>query len=124
MLITPRELPVLESNLHEVNAETITDSLVPSAPRLEIVHVSDRLSSVPPRSLPPAVVQPRARKRRSPFALLLFTALAVGAVLLVAIELSNLTNMAWLDPRPVLTKSLLAAKSKIPWDRLPRFERP
>ena len=86
--------------------------------------MSDRLSSVPPAEPPPALVQPRARKRRSPFATLLLTAFTMGVVLLVAIELSAATKLTWLDPRPALTKSFLAAKSKIPWDRLPRISRP
>jgi hypothetical protein len=114
----------VESNLHVMDADRITDSLVPSAPRLEIVHVSDRLSSVPPPSLPPALVEPRVRRRRSPFVATLLTAVGIGFVMLAAIEISEATQLTWLDPRPVLTKSFVAAKSKIPWDRLPRLSRP
>jgi hypothetical protein len=120
----PGVAPQVESNLHVIEAEGITDSLVPSAPRLEIVHVSDRLSSVPPPSLPPALVEPRVRKRRSPLVATLLTAIGVGFALLAAIEISVATNLPWLDPRPVLTKSFVAAKSKIPWDRLPRLSQP
>jgi hypothetical protein len=112
----------VESNLHHLDAEAIHDSLVPSAPRIEIVEMRVGFSSHPPaESLPPALVQRRARRRPSMVARALFSAIALGVALLVAIEVSSIASLPWLDPRPLFTKSFQVAKSKIPWDRLPRL---
>jgi hypothetical protein len=110
-----------ESNLHHVEAEGIQDSLVPSGPRIEIVELRVGFSSHPPEGRPPALVQPRARRRASLLARGLFAAIALGLALLVAIEVSSIAKVPWLDPRPLFTKSFEAAKSKIPWDRLPHL---
>ncbi len=114
-------LAPIESNLHHVDTETITDSLVPSAPRLEVVHLRVGISSHPPESLPPALVQPRTRRRRSLSSKLLFGAIALAISFLVTTEISAIAHLPWLDPRPLFTKSVRAAKAKLPPLQLPRL---
>jgi hypothetical protein len=109
----------VESNLHHVDDAAIHNSLVPSAPRIEIVEMRVGFSSHPPAGLPPALVQPRVRRRPSMVARALVSAIALGVALLVAIEVSSIASLPWLDPRPLFSKSFEVAKSKIPWDRLP-----
>ena len=117
----------VESNLHRMDSLMIRDSLAASAPRLELVpdweseQLRSGVSIRPPAGRSPALVQRRERRRRSPLVKMLFAAIALGVALLVTIELSSVANLPWLDPRPLLSKSFEVAKSKIPWDRLPRL---
>jgi hypothetical protein len=123
--------PVLATTTSEIRPRT--DSLhvpphaeetqrLPSAPRLELVHSQPRASAFPySESLPPALVQPRARRRRSPLARAMLFVLTLGAVLFVAFQLAVASKIPELDPRPLLSKSIESVKSKIPWDHLPRL---
>jgi hypothetical protein len=111
----------VESNLHHVGTDAIHDSLVPSAPQLEVVELRVGVSSHSPARLFPALVKPRERRRRSRLATLVVSAIVLGVALLVTIELSSIANLPWLDPRPLFTKSFEAVKTKIPWDRLPHL---
>jgi hypothetical protein len=104
---SPRDPEPAESSLHHVDEGTIKDSLVPGAPRLDLVR--------------PALVGPRARPSRSRFARMMLTAFALGVLVIVAIDLSIAANLPWLDPRPAISKSFQAAKSKIPWDQITRL---
>ena len=116
--------PTVESNLHQLEAGTFTDSLAPGDPRAQVVHLHIGDSGFPD-SVPPALVRPRPSRRRSLFAKVLFLTIVVGVVSLLAIELST-TNakMRWLDPRPLATKGIKFVKEKIPWDRLPKLSPP
>jgi len=111
----------VESNLHQVEAETIKDSLAPSDPRLRLVRLRVGVSSHPPQSIPLPLVRPRRSRRRSLFAKLLLVTIAVVVVLVVLSEFSAAAGVPWLDPRPLFTKGLKLAKEKIPWERLPRL---
>lgn len=115
------EHPAVESNLHQVQAETIKDSLAPSDPRLRARRLLARFSSHPPESIPLPLVRPRPSRRRSLFAKLLIVTIVVGVVLVLASELSAVAGVPWLDPLPLITRGLKFAKEKIPWERLPRL---
>jgi hypothetical protein len=117
-----REPPApVESNLHHVDEKAIHHSRLSSAPRLELVYSRAGDSVVPPQSLPPAVVRPRERPRRSLLGRVVLTMVTLGVLVIVAIDVSMAANLPWLDPRPAITKSFQAVKSKIPWDRLLRL---
>jgi hypothetical protein len=106
-----------ESNLHQVEADRITDALVIDPQRDAYLHVGAS-------SRPPALVSPSPpRPRRSFGAKVLFVTIAIAVALLAATELAAAGKVPWLDPRPLLTKGLRLAKDKIPWDRLPGIHR-
>jgi hypothetical protein len=115
--------PVLATTTSEIRPrrDSFRASHPPAeAPRLELVP--NRSSAVHGESLPPALVQPRERRRRTSFGkVLLLAGIALCVAWIAAIELSSLANLPWLDPRPAIAKSFQAAKSKVPWDRLAHF---
>jgi len=120
-------IPV-ESNLHQIAANQITNSLAPIAPRPEVHHRRGEVhhlrigvSSFPPESLRPEQVRPLPSPRRSFVARLLFLTIVVIVLLLIATEVSVASHLPWLDPRPHLAKGFRFLAEKVPWDRIPKL---
>jgi hypothetical protein len=87
----------VESNVHRVAPR----SAPPEAQELD--RWFGAFSEAPP-TLPPAPVLPRPSPTRSFFAKFLFVIVVAAVLLLVAMEISVLRQLPWLDPRPLLVK--------------------
>jgi hypothetical protein len=118
----------VESNLHQIEANKITNTLAPSAPlgevhhlRGEVHHLRIGVSSFPPESLRPEQVRPPPSAQRSFLARLLFFTIVVTVLLLIATEVSVVAHRPWLDPRPHVAKAFRFVAQKIPWDRIPKL---
>jgi hypothetical protein len=109
-----------ESNLHQLDADRITDALARDASS-NVVHLRIGVSSRPPE-VAPASSLPPPRPRR--LAKVLFTGVACGVALLMVTEVSIVTHKPWLDPRVQVARGIKVAKEKIPWDRIPKLHRP
>jgi hypothetical protein len=113
----------VESNIHRMDADRITDTLGPGT-RVSEHHLRIGVSSYPPSSARPLTdARPRPSRRRSFFARFLFFVIVVSVLVLIAFELSRAGHMPWLDPRPHLLKAWKFVAQKIPWERLPKIPR-
>jgi hypothetical protein len=118
------EIATAESNLHEIEGDHITNTLLPNDAKAEVAHLRIGLSSYPPPGVvAPAPPRPRPSRRRSLFTKILFALIVLSVAFIAASELSAAGKIPQLDPRPLWTKSVKLAKEKIPWDRLPKMPR-
>jgi hypothetical protein len=129
-------LGAAESNLHEVDGERITDSLVsPASGPAAVVHVPAAADPAPDEwirlrvgapSEPPLAIaivpSRRPSARRSFWTKLLFAMIAMTVALIATSELAAAGKIPrGLDPRPVLTKGARLALDKVPWERVRRL---
>lgn len=112
------EEPSVESNLHQIQANAITNSLAPEEPRSEVRHLRIGVSSHPPERFSSEPVRPQPSRRRSFFARFLFLAIVIAVCLLAATELSMAAHLPWLDPRPHLARAVRFVVTKVPWGRI------